>query len=403
MPADFHTFTSESVSMGHPDKMADQISDAVLDAMLAVDPASRVACETLVTTGLAVVAGEVTCGGYVDIPKIVRETVLRVGYDSADKGFDGRSCGVLVTLGRQSPDIARGVNTKSGAAKKRLQGAGDQGMMFGYASRETRQLMPLPIMLSHRLVARQAEVRRDNIIKGLRPDAKSQVAVEYEGRTPRKIVNVVLSTQHGPEWNSDSAQRKLHDAVTKHIVRPVLGDWWHDGIKVFVNPTGRFEIGGPHGDCGLTGRKIIVDTYGGRGRHGGGAFSGKDPSKVDRSAAYMARFVAKNIVAAELADVCEVQLAYAIGVAKPTSVLVDTQGTGKIPDSRLARAVEDNFDLTPFGIIESLGLLAPIYAHTAYHGHFGREPDECGKGTFSWERTSVAAALRKSAVRVRSK
>ena len=403
MPADFHTFTSESVSMGHPDKMADQISDAVLDAMLAVDPASRVACETLVTTGLAGVAGEVTCGGYVDIPKIVRETVLRVGYDSADKGFDGRSCGVLVTLGRQSPDIARGVNTKSGAAKKRLQGAGDQGMMFGYASRETRQLMPLPIMLSHRLVARQAEVRRDNIIKGLRPDAKSQVAVEYEGRTPRKIVNVVLSTQHGPEWNSDSAQRKLHDAVTKHIVRPVLGDWWHDGIKVFVNPTGRFEIGGPHGDCGLTGRKIIVDTYGGRGRHGGGAFSGKDPSKVDRSAAYMARFVAKNIVAAELADVCEVQLAYAIGVAKPTSVLVDTQGTGKIPDSRLARAVEDNFDLTPFGIIESLGLLAPIYAHTAYHGHFGREPDECGKGTFSWERTSVAAALRKSAVRVRSK
>ena len=403
MPADFHTFTSESVSMGHPDKMADQISDAVLDAMLAVDPASRVACETLVTTGLAVVAGEVTCGGYVDIPKIVRETVLRVGYDSADKGFDGRSCGVLVTLGRQSPDIARGVNTKSGAAKKRLQGAGDQGMMFGYASRETRQLMPLPIMLSHRLVARQAEVRRDNIIKGLRPDAKSQVAVEYEGRTPRKIVNVVLSTQHGPEWNSDSAQRKLHDAVTKHIVRPVLGDWWHDGIKVFVNPTGRFEIGGPHGDCGLTGRKIIVDTYGGRGRHGGGAFSGKDPSKVDRSAAYMARFVAKNIVAAELADVCEVQLAYAIGVAKPTSVLVDTQGTGKIPDSRLARAVEDNFDLTPFGIIESLGLLAPIYAHTAYHGHFGREPDECGKGTFSWERTNVAAALRKSAVRVRSK
>ncbi len=403
MPADFHTFTSESVSMGHPDKMADQISDAVLDAMLAVDPASRVACETLVTTGLAVVAGEVTCGGYVDIPKIVRETVLRVGYDSADKGFDGRSCGVLVTLGRQSPDIARGVNTKSGAAKKRLQGAGDQGMMFGYASRETRQLMPLPIMLSHRLVARQAEVRRDNIIKGLRPDAKSQVAVEYEGRTPRKIVNVVLSTQHGPEWNSDSAQRKLHDAVTKHIVRPVLGDWWHDGIKVFVNPTGRFEIGGPHGDCGLTGRKIIVDTYGGRGRHGGGAFSGKDPSKVARSAAYMARFVAKNIVAAELADVCEVQLAYAIGVAKPTSVLVDTQGTGKIPDSRLARAVEDNFDLTPFGIIESLGLLAPIYAHTAYHGHFGREPDECGKGTFSWERTNVAAALRKSAVRVRSK
>jgi len=402
MPADFHTFTSESVSMGHPDKMADQISDAVLDAMLTVDRSSRVACETLVTTGLAVVAGEVTCGGYVDIQKIVRDTVLRIGYNDAEQGFDGRSCGVLVTLGRQSPDIARGVDTKASLAKRKKQGAGDQGMMFGYACKETRQLMPLPIMLSHRLVARQAEVRRNEIIKGLRPDAKSQVAVEYEGRTPRRIVNVVLSTQHGSEWNSDAAQRRLHAEVTKHIIRPVLGDWWHDGIEVFVNPTGRFEIGGPHGDCGLTGRKIIVDTYGGRGRHGGGAFSGKDPSKVDRSAAYMARYVAKNIVAADLAEVCEVQLAYAIGVAKPTSVLIDTQGTGKVSDSRLARAVEENFDLTPFGIIESLGLRAPIYSHTAYHGHFGREPGECGKGTFSWERTDVVPALRKSAVRVRS-
>ncbi len=398
MPANTHTFTSESVSMGHPDKMADQISDAVLDAMLSVDPASRVACETLVTTGLAVVAGEVTCNGYVDIPKIVRETVLRIGYDDADKGFDGRSCGVLVTLGRQSPDIARGVGTKVSLAKKRAQGAGDQGMMFGYACRETRQLMPLPIMLSHRLVARQAEVRQKGIIKGLRPDAKSQVAVEYEGRTPKRIVNVVLSTQHDASWNN--CQPKLHAEVLKHVIKPILGDWWHDGIKVWVNPTGRFEIGGPHGDCGLTGRKIIVDTYGGRGRHGGGAFSGKDPSKVDRSAAYMARHVAKTIVAAELAEVCEVQLAYAIGVSKPTSVLVDTQGTGKVPDERLARAVEENFDLTPYGIIETLGLLKPIYSHTAYHGHFGREPDECGKGTFSWERTNVAAALRKSAVRV---
>ena len=401
MPTNAHTFTSESVSMGHPDKVSDQISDAVLDAMLAVDPASRVACETLVTTGLAVVAGEVTCAGYVDIPKIVRETVLRIGYDDASKGFDGRSCGVLVTLGRQSPDIARGVGNRKSAAKRREQGAGDQGMMFGYACRETRQLMPLPIMLSHRLVARQAEVRQKEIIKGLRPDAKSQVAVEYDGRNAKRIVNVVLSTQHDASWNN--CQSKLHDEVLKHVIKPVLGDWWHDGIKVWVNPTGRFEIGGPHGDCGLTGRKIIVDTYGGRGRHGGGAFSGKDPSKVDRSAAYMARHVAKTIVAAELAEVCEVQLAYAIGVAHPTSVLVDTQGTGKVPDERLARAVEDNFDLTPYGIIETLGLLKPIYSHTAYHGHFGREPDECGKGTFSWERTNVAAALRKSAVRVRAK
>lgn len=401
MPNNYYTFTSESVSMGHPDKMADQISDAVLDAMLTVDPASRVACETLVTTGLAVIAGEVTCSGYVDIPKVVRDTVLRIGYDSADKGFDGRSCGVLVTLGRQSPDIARGVNTTKSAKQKKAQGAGDQGMMFGFACRETRQLMPLPIMLSHRLVTRQAEVREKEIIKGLRPDAKSQVAVEYDGRTPRKIVNVVLSTQHHPMWND--CQGKLADEVLKHVIRPVLGDWWHDGIKVYVNPTGRFEIGGPHGDCGLTGRKIIVDTYGGRGRHGGGAFSGKDPSKVDRSAAYMARYVAKNIVAADLAEVCEVQLAYAIGVAHPTSVLVDTQGTGKIPDEKLARIVEENFDLTPYGIITKLALLKPIYAHTAYHGHFGREPESAGKGSFLWERADMAPALRKSAVRVRTK
>lgn len=401
MPKNFYTFTSESVSMGHPDKMADQISDAILDAMLTVDPASRVACETLVTTGLAVIAGEVTCDGYVDIPKVVRDTVLRIGYDSADKGFDGRSCGVLVTLGRQSPDIARGVNVKTSTKKKKAQGAGDQGMMFGFACRETRQLMPLPIMLSHRLVARQAEVREKEIIKGLRPDAKSQVAVEYDGTTPRKIVNVVLSTQHHPMWND--CQGKLSEEVTKHIIRPVLGDWWHDGIKVWVNPTGRFEIGGPHGDCGLTGRKIIVDTYGGRGRHGGGAFSGKDPSKVDRSAAYMARYIAKNIVAADLAEVCEVQLAYAIGVAQPTSVLVDTQGTGKIPDEKLARIVEESFDLTPHGILTKLDLLKPIYSHTAYHGHFGRETGEAGKGSFLWERADMAPALRKSAVRVRAK
>jgi S-adenosylmethionine synthetase len=387
--------------MGHPDKVSDQISDAVLDAMLTVDPQSRVACETLVTTGLAVVAGEVTCGGYVDVAKITRDTIIRIGYNAAEIGFDGRSCGVLVTLGRQSPDIARGVNTKSASKKKKAQGAGDQGMMFGYACRETRQLMPLPIMLSHRLVARQAEVREKEIIKGMRPDAKSQVAVEYDGRSARKIENVVLSTQHHPMWND--CQDRLKAEVIRHIIKPVLGDWWHDGIAVHVNPTGRFEIGGPHGDCGLTGRKIIVDTYGGRGRHGGGAFSGKDPSKVDRSAAYMARYVAKNIVGADLAEVCEVQIAYAIGVAEPTSVLIDTQGTGKIPDEKLARIVREHFDLTPAGIIETLDLKRPIYAHTAYHGHFGREPGSSGKGSFSWERTDVASALRKSAVRVRAK
>lgn len=401
MPNHFYTFTSESVSMGHPDKVSDQISDAVLDAMLTVDPQARVACETLVTTGLAVVAGEVTCAGEVDVAKVARETIVRIGYDAAETGFDGRSCGVLVTLGRQSPDIARGVNTKTASKKKKAQGAGDQGMMFGYACRETRQLMPLPIMLSHRLVARQAEAREKELIKGLRPDAKSQVAVEYDGRSARKIENVVLSTQHHPMWND--CQDRLKSEVIRHIIKPVLGDWWHDGIAVHVNPTGRFEIGGPHGDCGLTGRKIIVDTYGGRGRHGGGAFSGKDPSKVDRSAAYMARYVAKNIVGADLAEVCEVQVAYAIGVAEPTSVLIDTQGTGKIPDEKLARIVREHFDLTPAGIIKTLDLKRPIYAHTAYHGHFGREPGSAGKGSFSWERTDVASALRKSAVRVRAK
>ncbi len=391
MPSNRHLFTSESVSMGHPDKLADQISDAVLDAMLKVDPRSRVACETLVTTGLAMVAGEVTCGGYVDIPTIVRETVLKAGYDDARKGFDGRSCGVSVALGRQSPDIARGVDEKAGG-KKKEQGAGDQGMMFGFACRETPSLMPLPIDLAHRLVAKQAEVREKNLIKGLRPDAKSQVTVEYEGLEPKRIDTVVLSTQHDPMWNGPAKQAALKKLVIAKIIKPVLGKWWNPKITVHVNPTGQFEVGGPHGDAGLTGRKIIVDTYGGRGRHGGGAFSGKDPSKVDRSATYMARHVAKNIVAAGLAEEAEVQLAYAIGVAEPVSVLVDTFGKGTIPDAEIVRAVRETFDLTPAGIIEHLDLKRPIYRETAAHGHFGRELP-----SFKWESTDIAARLRECA------
>ena len=377
-----YLFTSESVSMGHPDKLADQISDAVLDAMLAQDPKSRVACETLVTTGLAVVAGEVTTNAVVNVPDIVRDAVRRAGYDHADKGFDWKSCGVSVVLGRQSQDIAMGVDRE---------GAGDQGMMFGFACKETPELMPLPIQLSHDLVKRQAMVREKGIVKGLRPDAKSQVTVEYVGLNPTRIDTVVLSTQHDPMWNGAAGQKRLKAEVIKHIIKPVLGKWWNDRITVHVNPTGQFEIGGPHGDCGLTGRKIIVDTYGGRGRHGGGAFSGKDPTKVDRSAAYMARYIAKNIVAAGLADVCEVQLSYAIGVAKPTSVLVDTQGTGRVPDAWLAEQVQKHFELTPRGIIASLGLRRPIYRATATHGHFGRKPGEGGPGTFSWEATDKAA------------
>jgi len=396
MPARTYLFTSESVSMGHPDKLADQISDAVLDAMLTADPHSRVACETLVTTGLAVVAGEVTCNGYVDIPEIVRKTVLAAGYDDARKGFDGKSCGVSVAIGRQSPDIARGVDTKING-KKKEQGAGDQGMMFGFACKETASLMPLPIDLAHRLVARQAIVREKNIIKGLRPDAKSQVTVEYEGLKPKRVDTVVLSTQHDPMWNGEAKQKALRAQVIKHIIKPVLGRWWNARMKVWVNPTGQFEVGGPHGDCGLTGRKIIVDTYGGRGRHGGGAFSGKDPSKVDRSAAYMARYIAKNVVAAGLADVCEVQLSYAIGVAEPVSVLVETHGSGKVDDRWLSDEVSKHFSLTPGGIIRTLGLLKPIYKPTAVHGHFGRAPGEGGPGTFSWEKTDKAKDLASAA------
>ena len=397
-----YLFTSESVSMGHPDKLADQISDAILDAMLAVDPRSRVACETLVTTGLAVVAGEVTCGGYVDIPAIVRATILKAGYDDAAKGFDGKSCGVSVCIGKQSPDIARGVDTKVNG-KEKEQGAGDQGMMFGFACKDTPSLMPLAIDLAHRLVKRQAEAREKGLLKGLRPDAKSQVTVEYDGLRPVRIDTVVLSTQHDPMWNGSKKQAELKQEVIRHVIKPVLGKWWNDRIKVWVNPTGQFEVGGPHGDCGLTGRKIIVDTYGGRGRHGGGAFSGKDPSKVDRSAAYMARYIAKNIVAADLADVCEVQLSYAIGVAEPVSVLVDTQGTGRVADALLGDLVRRHFQLTPGGITRSLELLKPIYSPTAVHGHFGRTPGEGGPGTFTWEKTDKAKALHDDATKAAKK
>ena len=375
-----HLFTSESVSMGHPDKVADQISDAILDAMLAQDPYSRVAIETLVSTGMAVVAGEVTTQAYVEIPDVVRTVIKDIGYISGDMAFDYESVAVLTSIKRQSPDIAMGVDRD---------GAGDQGMMFGFACRETPQLMPLPIHLAHRLVEHHVGVRREEVIAGLRPDAKSQVTVEYEGGRPVRVTTVVLSTQHHPMWND--RQKELAQEVATHIIKPVLNDWWNPNVTVHVNPTGRFEIGGPHGDTGLTGRKIIVDTYGGRGRHGGGAFSGKDPTKVDRSAAYMARHIAKNIVAAGLAGECEVQLAYAIGVAEPVSVLVTTNGTGQVDEERLARVVREVFPLTPRAIIEYLNLRRPIYQETARHGHFGSELPH-----FTWERTDKAEALRKA-------
>ena len=390
-----HLFTSESVSMGHPDKVADQISDAILDAMLADDPFSRVACETLVATGLVVVAGEVTTRTYVDIPDVVRGTIAEIGYTDAHMRFDAESCAVLVALNKQSPDIARGVDSD---------GAGDQGMMFGFACRETPELMPLPIQLAHRMVEQQAHVRREGIIPGLRPDAKSQVTIEYDGTRPARVDTLVLSTQHDASWND--RQDQLKRAVVEEVLKPVLKEWWNPGITIHVNPTGRFEVGGPHGDSGLTGRKIIVDTYGGRGRHGGGAFSGKDPTKVDRSAAYMARHIAKNVVAAGLADQCEIQLSYAIGVAEPTSVHVDCMGTARVDAQRISRAVREVFSLTPRGIIESLGLRKPIYHRTARHGHFGRKPQEVEykrvsdgavlrNAGFTWERTDKAEALQK--------
>ncbi len=382
-----YLFTSESVSAGHPDKIADQISDSILDALLAEDPKSRVACETMVTTGMAIVAGEITTGAVVDFQEVVRATIGEIGYDSSDMGFDHKSCAVLVSLDKQSADIAQGVNEGEGVDLD--QGAGDQGLMFGYACNETDVLMPFPITYAHRLVARQSEVRKSGKLPWLRPDAKSQVTVKYEGTTPVSIDAVVLSTQHGP----DIGHTELTEAVIEEIIKPVLpANMLDANTRFLVNPTGRFELGGPVADCGLTGRKIIVDTYGGSAHHGGGAFSGKDPSKVDRSAAYATRYVAKNIVAAGLADKCEVQVAYAIGVAKPVSVMVETFGTGKIEDARIEALVNRHFDLRPKAIVQTLGLLAPIYRNTAAYGHFGRSEPE-----FSWERTDKADALKADA------
>jgi len=380
-----YTFTSESVSEGHPDKVADQISDAVLDALLAQDPRSRVACETLVKTGMVILAGEVTTNAWVDLEALVRKVVCDIGYDHGDIGFDGQSCAVLNAIGKQSADIAMGVDE----GDDHEQGAGDQGLMFGYASNETDVLMPAPITYSHLLVKRQAEVRKNKTLPWLRPDAKSQITFRYENNKPVAIDAVVLSTQHSPEI----ATKALHEAVMDEIILPVLPkEWLHKDTKYFINPTGQFVIGGPVGDCGLTGRKIIVDTYGGMARHGGGAFSGKDPSKVDRSAAYMARYVAKNIVAAGLAERCEIQVSYAIGVAEPTSITVETFGTGKISEERLVQIIRDTFDLRPKGLIAMLGLLKPIYQTTAAYGHFGRTED-----SFSWEKTDKVDALKDAA------
>jgi S-adenosylmethionine synthetase len=374
-----YLFTSESVTEGHPDKVADQISDAVLDAVLAQDPKGRVACEVLVTTGICVVSGEITTSCYVDVPTIARETIKEIGYTDAAFGFDSKTCGVLNTIQSQSPDIAMGVDTG---------GAGDQGLMFGYACTETEELMPLPIQLAHRLTERLSEVRKAGTLKYLRPDGKSQVSVEYVNGKPTRIDAVVISTQHG----DDVSTEQLRKDIRKYIIDPVVPQNMVDAnTKYHINPTGRFVIGGPHGDTGLTGRKIIVDTYGGMGRHGGGAFSGKDPTKVDRSACYMARYIAKNIVAAGLAQRCEVQLAYAIGVADPVSVMVNTFGTGTVPETELTDLVRENFPLTPKGIIDHLNLRRPIYKKTAAFGHFGRKED-----SFSWEKTDKADTLRQA-------
>jgi S-adenosylmethionine synthetase len=381
-----HLFTSESVTEGHPDKVADQISDGILDAMIEQDPSSRVACETLVTTGVAIVAGEVTTEAYVEIPDIVRNTLKGIGYDDASYGIDWETCAVMTSIDRQSPDIAIGVNTGEGLHKE--QGAGDQGLMFGYATDESPELMPVPIALAHKICRRLAEVRKNGDVDLFRPDGKSQVTVEYEDDRPVRIDTVVVSTQHHDHATHD----RIEEAVIEQVVRPVLPPELVDParpITYHVNPTGRFVIGGPHGDCGLTGRKIIVDTYGGMGRHGGGAFSGKDPSKVDRSASYAARHVAKNVVAAGLARRCEVQLAYAIGVADPVSVLVETFGTGNVPDAEIARLVRETFDLRPAALIEALDLKRPMYQKTAAYGHFGRENEG-----FPWEERDRVDALR---------
>ena len=379
------TFTSESVSEGHPDKMADQISDAVLDAILTEDKDARVACETLVKTGMVILAGEITTDAQIDFEEICRQVVLDIGYNSSDVGFDGASCAILNALGKQSPDIAMGVDE----AADHEQGAGDQGLMFGYATNETDVLMPAPIDYSHRLVKRQAEVRKSGQLSFLRPDAKSQVSFSYDDQgNPSGIDAVVLSTQHDPSISLAD----LQEAVMEEIIKPVLPDnWLHADTKYHINPTGNFVIGGPVGDCGLTGRKIIVDTYGGMARHGGGAFSGKDPSKVDRSAAYAGRYVAKNIVAAGLADRCEIQISYAIGLAEPTSISIDTFGTGKLTDDQIERLVREHFDLRPKGLVAMLDLKRPIFRDTAAYGHFGRE-----EPNFTWENTDKAADLAKA-------
>jgi S-adenosylmethionine synthetase len=383
--SDSFVFTSESVSEGHPDKIADQISDAVLDAILAKDENARVACETLVKTGMAIIAGEVTTSAWVDLEEIVRGTIINIGYTDSSMGYDGHSCAVLNAIGKQSHNIAQGVDR--GAPEE--QGAGDQGMMFGYATNETDVLMPAPITYAHLLVRRQAEIRKNGTLPWLRPDAKSQVTFVYEDNKPVSIDAVVLSTQHAPE----ASNSEIREGVMDEIIKPVLpSEWIGKDTKFHINPTGRFEIGGPMGDAGLTGRKIIVDTYGGMARHGGGAFSGKDPSKVDRSAAYAARYVAKNIVAAGLADRCEVQVSYAIGVAEPTSISVFTFGTGKISDARLTELIRENFDLRPYGILKMLGLVRPIYRATAAYGHFGREDIDA-----PWEKTDKAEALKGAA------
>lgn len=391
-------FTSESVSEGHPDKVADQISDAVLDAIIAQDPRARVACETMVKTGVAIVAGEITTNAWIDLEAITRKVILDIGYNSSDVGFDGATCAVINLIGKQSPNINQGVDRR----KPEEQGAGDQGLMFGYATNETQDYMPAAIYYSHRLVERQAKVRKqkNSPLPWLRPDAKSQVTLRYENGVATAIDAVVLSTQHAPGIK----QKDLIEAVREHIIKPVLpAKLLHKGTKFHINPTGKFEIGGPVGDCGLTGRKIIVDTYGGWARHGGGAFSGKDPSKVDRSAAYAARYVAKNIVAAGIADRCEVQVSYAIGVAEPTSISVTTFGTGKIGDDKIEKLIRKHFDLRPYGILKMLDLIHPIYQRTASYGHFGRKPvkvkgaDGSVYTAFSWENTDKAEALRADA------
>ena len=379
-----YLFTSESVTEGHPDKVCDQISDAILDEFLKQDPESRVAVETLTTTGIVVVAGEVTSRAKFDVQDVVRKTLREIGYDDPQFGFDADSCSVLVSLHSQSPDISQGVSS----TENKEQGAGDQGLMFGYATNETEEMMPMPIMLAHKLTKKLAEVRKNKSLAWVRPDGKSQVTVEYEDGKPKRLETIVIATQHSPEISNEQIKKE----IIEKVIKPVCGKYWHDKIKLHVNPTGRFVIGGPPGDAGLTGRKIIVDTYGGMGRHGGGAFSGKDPSKVDRSACYMCRYIAKNIVAAGLAERCEVQVAYAIGVAEPVSLMVSTFDTSKIPEEQIENLVRKHFDMRPAAIISQLQLKRPIYRKTAAYGHFGRNEPE-----FSWEKTDKAEVLRKAA------